>query len=164
QSIEKSVEQFAERTRLKWNLAKTCHHDVLIFVAITYNKVVISMGTKAENVIGTKQSLDIIEDTQKHFSRNYIYEGLESIVLSLQKQAKDYDPRLDRFKLRKSNLWLILSIAIILLITVIGAYIYLKREKKRKGTLKNRDIDLNNKAIEYLQVNVDDDNNKNTEQ
>ncbi|KAH9425617.1 hypothetical protein DERP_004831 [Dermatophagoides pteronyssinus] len=153
QSIEKSVEQFAERTRLKWNLAKTCHHDVLIFLA--YNKIVISMGSKAENVIGTKEAKSIIENTEKHFSRNYVYEGLESIVSSLQQQAREYDPRLDRFKLRQGNFWLITSIAVILIILVISAYIYLKREKKRKAKLNNQNVNLNN---EYSKVINDDKN------
>ncbi|KAH9520646.1 hypothetical protein DERF_004346 [Dermatophagoides farinae] len=167
QSIEKSVEQFADRTRLKWNLAKTCHHDVLVFVAITYNKVVISMGTKAENVIGMKEAQNIIENTQKHFSRNYIYEGLDSIVSSLQNQAQEYDPRLDRFKLRQGSLWFIILGAILLIIIVIVAYIQLKREKKNKTKLKNQDINLSDEnlqrrnAIDYKKVNDDDDKNTN---
>ncbi|KAI2802345.1 hypothetical protein BLOT_009789, partial [Blomia tropicalis] len=110
QTLEETLEHFADRVRTNWNVSPKCHHDVLVLVATGYNKVYISMGSKAERAISRSEAKEIIKETLDHFKYGNTYQGLESIVASIISVSDRYDPRLDRFGLRHG-----------LLVTIVGA-------------------------------------------
>jgi len=129
-SLDRTVEMFAERTRRRWHYGDDCSNDILIFVAALDDRVYISMGLRARQVISEEEEKKVKDETKQHFTSGYYYQGLESIIASFQDINQNWDPSKSS-KMGLGSILLIVVCVTTLVIIILSLIVWfcIKRDK-----------------------------------
>ena len=95
------------------------------------------MGSKAERVIGASNVKEIINDSERYFKFENTYQGIESIIRSINYQVQQYDPRLDRLGLGQGLVITIVAALVSLIVIILLVWLCIRQETKRAKKWKN---------------------------
>jgi len=124
----------AEMLRKRWHLGK-CNDDIVIVVLTEMNISDYSMGSSVQEILPDKTARMIMNDCRIHFLSQCYYQGLESVVSSLN----DVLVRLQKQK-KSLNKSLVVGVSLgigVLLILLLVSVVLLRRQSHRRKGCSN---------------------------
>ncbi|KAI7690817.1 hypothetical protein SSS_08918 [Sarcoptes scabiei] len=138
-------------------MSNSCKNDVLVFVAIAFDKVIISMGSAAKKIISNKELDELIHEATKQLASESLHTSLEGIIQILQQKANFYKPVPIGFDLNLGIFSLTL-IGFVLAITIVALlWCFIERNRKKSDRRKTAQISAE-KTTEYELVSDKDQN------